>query len=50
MGQSEEKMCEQTEDPEPKKCELRDWDFQKENKFYHKQRAFLGYDMCHMHP
>ena len=36
MGQNEERMCEQSENPEPKKFELRRWDFQEANKFYHK--------------
>ena len=36
MGQSEERMCEETENPEPKKFELRDWNFPKEDKVCHK--------------
>ena len=36
MGQSEERMCKQTENPEPKKFELKGWDIQEENKFCHK--------------
>ena len=35
-GQNEERTCEQSENPEPKKFKLRGWDFQEENKFYHK--------------
>ena len=36
MGQNEKRMCEQSENPESKKFELRGWDIQKENKFCHK--------------
>ena len=36
MGQNEEKMCEQSENPKPKKFELRGWDFKKKNKFCRK--------------
>ena len=42
MGQNEERMCEQSKNLEPKKFELKGWDFQEEKQFCHKwTRAFL---------